>query len=301
MTFPLDWSTKIHFMSPLFGAVLCKTTDPEKKLIQSWIEVHGISCFDVNPKNWKDYPNGIKLLKQPSPELAKELLQWSIEPILIGDFTSSELDLYKKTGVSFYFEKPLLKISELPIFPTTDQKLKFIIYTKDPLFDHQIQSILKSIGHEIFIEGIFEELVHKMKFLNHYILILDWDKIPTPLFKIAETFEELKKNRSFLLIGLKDFLKDNLYQDLKSGISGISNLLIPKEELIPTLLSSFPIQWEKNGTEYQKEIKRFRFEFQEKKIPIQISLEETFLESKKESNEATKQILNLFNWLRKEN
>lgn len=297
MTFPLDWSTKIHFMSPLFGAVLCKTTDPEKKLIQAWIEVHGISCVEVNPKNWKDYPNGIKLFIKPSPELAKELLEWSIEPLLIGDFSATELESYKKTGVSFYFNDSILKISELPVFPATEQKLKFIIYTKDPLFDHQIQSIIKSMGQEFFVEGRFEELVHKMKFINNYILILDWDKIPTPIFKIVETFEELKKTRSFLLLGLKDFLKDNLYQDLKSGISGISNVLIQKEELIPTLLSSFPIQNEKNGKEIQKETKRFKIEFQEKKIPIRISLDETFFENRIEPNDKTKQILNLFNWL----
>lgn len=284
-------------MSPLFGAVLCKTTDPEKKLIQAWIEVHGISCVEVNPKNWKDYPNGIKLFIKPSPELAKELMEWSIEPLLIGDFSATELESYKKTGVSFYFNDSILKISELPVFPATEQKLKFIIYTKDPLFDHQIQSILKSMGQEFFVEGRFEELVHKMKFINNYILILDWDKIPTPIFKIVETFEELKKTRSFLLLGLKDFLKDNLYQDLKSGISGISNVLIQKEELIPTLLSSFPIQNEKNGKEIQKEIKRFKIEFQEKKIPIRISLDETFFENRVEPNDKTKQILNLFNWL----
>lgn len=300
MTFPRDWSTKIHFMPSLFGAVFTTLSEKDKSLVKAWFETKGYKCNEVHAKNWKDYPEGIRIFSKHSPTLAKELLEWTIEPLLIGNFSDKELDEYKETGVSFYFNKSIFKISELETEPYFDKKLNFTIFTKDFNFDHHLENILKSMGQAFSTEGNFEHLVQRLKLQSNHILILDWDNVPLPYPKTCEILKKLKQEKSFLLIGLKDFLKENLYNDLKAGISETSNLLIPKTELLETLLSSFPILSKENKRDSSKiQQKRIHFEFQEKTVPIGILLEEVPNQKDTSEEKKAKNILEMFDWLTK--
>ncbi len=71
-------------MDSLFGAVLTQLPELEKNLLVSWLQVQGFVVKECTQKTWKDHPDSLRLFSKPTPEIAKELLDWGIEPISHG-------------------------------------------------------------------------------------------------------------------------------------------------------------------------------------------------------------------------
>ncbi|EOQ95909.1 hypothetical protein LEP1GSC195_2143 [Leptospira wolbachii serovar Codice str. CDC] len=285
-------------MDSLFGAVLTQLPDLEKNLLVSWLQVQGFVVKECTQKTWKDHPDSIRIFSKPTPEIAKELLDWSIEPILCGNFTKEEKEIYKNIGVSLLWEKPYTEIHTLPCKTLPMSKLTWVVYTKDQTLDKHLSVFLKSMGQTVFTEGSIEFLYKRIQTGPCHFLILDWD-VMDPRTVIPE-LSKLKREKQFLSIGIKDFMKEHLYRDLKTGIGTISEVLVSKSDFWDVLLHSFPLSEESKERSDWKEISnsvsKLSFTFQEKQIPIAMQLVETTVLKKTPVFPQIQNLLDLYNW-----
>ncbi|MBL0953533.1 MAG: hypothetical protein IBJ01_02055 [Leptospira sp.] len=285
-------------MDSLFGAVLTQLPEREKELMIAWLQVNGSVVKECTSKNWKDFPDCVRVFSKPSPDLAKELLDWSIEPILCGQFSKEEKKEYKSAGVSFLWDKPFQKIHTLPLHPEPEKKLTWIVCTKDQILDQNISRVLKSLGYSVFTESNPEFLLKRLLVGPCHFLVLDWDKIDTKL--LIPNLEKIKREKPFLSIGIKDFNRENLFRDLKMGISGISEVLIDGKDFWKVFLDSFPLTeeqvTEKHWKESVKSVSKLTFTFQEKRIPVSMKLNEVTTLSADQTFQSTKDHIDLFRW-----
>lgn len=285
-------------MDTLFGAVLTQLPDLEKNLIVSWLQVQGLVVKECTQKTWKDHPDSIRLFSKPTPEIIKELLDWSIEPILCGNFTKEEKENYKNMGASLLWEKPYSEIHTLPYKTLPMSKLTWVVYTKNQLLDKHLSVFLKSMGQTVFAEGSLDFLVKRIQMGPCHFLILDWDVLDPKT--VVPELSKLKSEKQFLSIGIKDFMKEHLYRDLKTGIVTISEVLVSFSDFWNVLLHSFPMSEESKEQETWKEtsksVSKLSFTFQEKQIPIAMQLTETTVLKKKLSHPQIQNLLDLFHW-----
>lgn len=285
-------------MNTLFGAVLTQLPDLEKNLIVSWLQVQGLVVKECTQKTWKDHPDSIRLFSKPTPEIIKELLDWSIEPILCGNFTKEEKENYKNMGASLLWEKPYSEIHTLPYKTLPMSKLTWVVYTKNQLLDKHLSVFLKSMGQTVFAEGSLDFLVKRIQMGPCHFLILDWDVLDPKT--VVPELSKLKSEKQFLSIGIKDFMKEHLYRDLKTGIGTISEVLVSFSDFWNVLLHSFPMSEESKEQETWKEtsksVSKLSFTFQEKQIPIAMQLTETTVLKKKLTHPQIQNLLDLFHW-----
>ncbi|PJZ85518.1 hypothetical protein [Leptospira harrisiae] len=285
-------------MDTLFGAVLTQLPDTEKNLIVTWLQVQGFVVKECTGKTWKDHPDSIRLFSKPTPEIAKELLDWSIEPILCGSFTKEEKEYYKDNGVSLLWENPFTKIHTLPSKSLPLSKLTWVIYTKDQNFDKHLSVFLRTMGQTVYTEGNLEFLLKRIQTGPCHFLILDWDVIDPHI--TVPGLSKLKSEKQFLSIGIKDFMKEHLYRDLKTGIGNISEVLVSKSDFWNVLIHSFPLAEESkiqtNWKETTKSVSKLSFTFQEKKIPVSMQLTDTTIIKNEMVFPETENLLGLFSW-----
>lgn len=285
-------------MDSLFGAVLTQLPDTEKNLIVTWLQVQGFVVKECTQKTWKDHPDSIRLFSKPTPEITKELLDWSIEPILCGNFTNEEKEIYKNIGTSLLWDKPYSEIHTLPCKTLPMSKLTWVVYTKNQTFDKHLSVFLKAMGQTVFTEGSMEFLFKRIQTGPCHFLILDWDVID-PKTSVPE-LSKLKREKQFLSIGIKDFMKEHLYRDLKTGIGNISEVLVSKSDFWNVLLNSFPLGEETKALTDWKEtstsVSKLSFTFQEKQIPIAMQLTETTILKRTFVYPQIQNLLDLFRW-----
>ncbi|EOQ88436.1 hypothetical protein LEP1GSC202_2320 [Leptospira yanagawae serovar Saopaulo str. Sao Paulo = ATCC 700523] len=286
-------------MDSLFGAVLTQLPDLEKNLLISWLQVNGSVVKECTYKNWKDFPDSIRLFSKPSPELTKELLDWSIEPILCGKFSQEEKVYYQSAGVSLLWDKPFSQINSFPIHKLPEKKLTWIVCTKNPNFDQNISTFLKSLGYQVFIEVNPEYLIKRLLVGPCHFLILDWDNLDAKT--LVPSLQKIKREKPFLSLGIKDFDKEHLYRDLKMGISVISEVLVGMKEFWNIFLESFPLSEEfaeiKQWKESSYAITKLSFSFQEKRIPVSMKQTETTILKANPIQEDHVHRIDLFRWL----
>ncbi|WP_411823191.1 hypothetical protein [Leptospira sp. 'Mane'] len=288
-------------MIPLFGAVLIsQSSEKDGKLLQAWLKYHSLTVTEVHSKNWKDHSSGVLFFSKPTPELAKELLEWSIEPLLFGSFTESEKENYRIAGVSLLWQEDGNSFTDFPIFPANASSTNWAVFSGRPRFDKHLFSLLRAMGEVAYTEGVFEHLVARIKTSPIHLVLLDWDVVPAPISKSVEILKSIQKEKQVLFLGLKNFEKENLYRDLSQGISEISPSLFNDSEILEVISRSLPItKKEEIPKSNSVGFKKLVFEFQEKKIPVRYGIEERFEESAGPDPEQKKirNIRKLFTWL----
>ncbi|TGN20564.1 response regulator transcription factor [Leptospira idonii] len=287
-------------MVPLFGAVLTSLPENDRNLVSAWLRYSGLHLKEVNAKNWKDHSEGILFFSKSSPELAKELLEWSIEPLLCGNFDEQEKLNYYESGASLLWEESCRSVNSLPSYPPNLSYTNWAVYTANPIFDKHISTLLRSLGETVYVEGKFEHLLKRIQTSPIHLAILDWDSLGSSLPQCIERLKSIHKERQTLFLGLKDFDRDHLYRDLSLGISQISPSLFSGKDLLEVLARSLPVRKEREEENTRtSEFRRIKFEFQEKNLPMRYELteerEKTVLENKEDTN--VKNVRNLFRWL----
>lgn len=285
-------------MDSLFGAVLTQLPDAEKNLIVTWLQVQGLVVKECTQKTWKDHPNSIRLFSKPTSEIVQELLDWSIEPILCGSFTNEEKEIYKNLGASLLWEKSYSEIHTLPYKTLPMSKLTWVVYTKNQILDKHLSVFLKSMGQTVFTEGSLDFLLKRIQTGPCHFLILDWDVLDPKT--VIPDLSKLKREKQFLSIGIKDFMKEHLYRDLKTGITTISEVLVSQSDFWNVLLHSFPMSEEskeqETWIETSRSVSKLSFTFQEKQIPITMQLTENTVFKKKLAHPQIQNLLDLFHW-----
>ena len=263
-------------MVPLFGAILTSSeNEASMELLLSFLRYQGLKADSVNAKNWKDKDEGIRVFSKPTPMLAAELLEWSIESLLYGNFTDAELEAYFDIGVVQNWKEPITSLFHMPIFMLKPGSVFWSICTGHPKFDRILSFILRSFGQNVSVEGEFSHLISRIRTNPVNIVIFDWDQKYDGIKNQISKLKTLKEQKEFLVIGLKDFGRDNLYRDLAYGITEISPSLFSYGEIIEVIVRSFPIfpirTQNKNESE---DFKKILFEFQEKSKPVRYSVVE---------------------------
>jgi hypothetical protein len=288
-------------MVPLFGAILCS---PESMsgidLVTARLKLEGLPAYQVNSKHWKDDRDGIRIFTKPSPSLAKELLDWSIEPLLYGKFTDSEKESYIDAGVSLLWEKEIEFLFEMPIFMMKQGPCYWSICTSNPVFDKHLAIILKSFGQLVSIEGEINHLIARLRTNPINIVMIDWDQPHLELQKNIAQLRKLRQEKEILFLGIKNFDKDNLYRDLAYGISEISPSLFPITEIIEIIVNSLPVSPKQNETPNKRNsFRKLEFDFQEKTKPTRYRLVDSFKEQRSDAKEEiqSQSLVSMYRWL----
>lgn len=288
-------------MVPLYGAILCSTeTESHLDLILARFKMEGLPAHHVNPKNWKDDREGIRVFTKVSPPLAKELLDWSIEPLLYGSFSAEEKEGFLKEGVSLLWDRPITELFQMPIFMMKQSSCFWTICTSHPKVDKHLGLILKSFGQLVSIEGEPEQLISRLRTSPVNLAVLDWDQKQLELQSKIPILKKIKQEKEILFLGIKDFEKDHLYRDLAYGISEVSPSLFSITEIIELIVRSLPVHPTNSEILRQRtSIRKLEFEFQEKKKPTRYKLVDSYTEEGTESKEKIeiKNLVTVFKWL----
>jgi hypothetical protein len=288
-------------MVPLFGAILCSSeSEFELDLIHSRLKLAGLPTQAVSHKNWKDAGEGIKIFSKSTPSLARELLDWSVEPLLYGNFTDTEKENYISHGVSLLWQEPITSLFELPLFMMKQGPCFWSVCTSNPSFDKHIAIILKSFGQLVSVEGETDHLISRLRTNPVNIVLIDWDEPSLDLQKIISTLRKLKEEKQILFIGIKNFEKENLYRDLAFGISEISPSLFSYAEILSIIVHSLPVlPKQTKGDLNRVSFRKLEFEFQEKTKPTRF----TTVDCQEETNVLTNEEISqkafraLYKWL----
>ncbi|TGL56652.1 hypothetical protein EHQ58_15750 [Leptospira ognonensis] len=288
-------------MVPLYGAILCSTeTESHLDLILARLKMEGLPAHHVNPKNWKDEREGIRVFTKVSPSLAGELLEWSIEPLLYGSFSSSEKEGYIKEGVSLLWDRPITELFQMPIFMMKQSSCFWSICTSHPKVDKHLGLILKSFGQLVSIEGEPDQLISRLRTSPINLVILDWDQKQLELQSKIPILRKLKEEKEILFLGIKNFEKDHLYRDLAYGISDVSPSLFSITEIVELIVRSLPVHPPNSQTLRKRtSIRKLVFEFQEKIKPTRYKFIDSYLEEGNDSREQIeiKNLVLVFQWL----
>ncbi len=288
-------------MIPLFGAILLSPdSEPQADLITAYLKLSGLGGIMANTRSWKDDKEGIRIFAKPTPALARELLDWSIEPMLYGKFSDQQKDAYLAEGSTLLWEEPLSSLFRLPLFFQKQTVCHWSVLTSNPKFDKHIALALKSFGQIVTVEGDLAQLISKLRTSPTHIVIIDWDQSNLDLKTSIPILRKLKEEKQILFLGIKNFEKDFLYRDLTYGISEISPSLFSENEIFEVIIRSLPVF--PNHTKPTERVEQFRkleFEFQEKFKPTRYKLIDSSNIQKVESNDmiAIESLVNVYRWL----
>jgi len=288
-------------MVPLFGAILCSSeSEAQIDLLLARMKLEGLSAFYATAKSWKDEKDGIRIFSKVSPALAKELLEWSIEPLLYGKFSDTEKEAFIRTGVTLSWEREISDFFQMPFYMMKPGPIEWSICTGNQKLDKHLALILKSFGQSVSVEGEMSHLISRLRTSSVNLALIDWDQKNFELQKNILQLKKIRQEKETLFIGIKNFDKDNLYRDLTYGISEVSPSLFPLSEIIEIVVRSLPILpdlSEVKGRKYP--IRKLAFDFQEKIKPTRYKLIEEFIEEKTDSpiNTQTRSLVSLYEWL----
>lgn len=267
-------------MNPLFGAILLSAEyEPYLSLLSEVLKANGLQSQLVLPKNWKDKGEGIHIFAKFNPELVKELLDWGIEPLLLGDIPENQLSDMIDSGLSLHWKLSIHSLFQLPLYPLPREDLHWAIFTKSRAYDRRLEIILNTFGQSVTSDGDFDHFLLRLRQAPPQIAILDWDQLPMDIKKAVESLKKLKETKQILFFGIKNFQKEHLYRDLRLGITDLSPGLWSREEFLASVVHSFPLKdaQRKAKSPLGQPIKKIEFAFQEQTKPIRYQVLENVL------------------------
>ncbi len=288
-------------MVPLFGAILCsQDSETQLDLILARLNYEGLKAKHVNPKNWKDVTDGIRVFTKSNFELARELLDWSIEPLLYGNFSPTDKEAYQSIGVTLCWDRDISDLFHLPLFMLKPGSCFWSICTSNPRLDKHLSLILKSFGQIVFTEGDPDHLISRLRTNPIQLVILDWDQKQLEIQSKIPLLKKLKQEKEMLFIGIKNFDKENLYRDLSLGISEISPSLFNQREILEVIVRSLPVIPQKvQNSSIPSSFRKLEFDFQEKIKPTRYRVIEVNMEDNSKGKDETEidSLVSVFQWL----
>lgn len=176
-----------------------------------------------------------------------EFLNWSIQVQIIGRLSYEEKRAASISGLTSFWNLDKYSIQSMTAvyFKQIEEiyPIHTLVWTDNKNFNHKIKSVLRSFSvNEITTNNVdyaFQAL--KEKFFD--LLILDWDSTGIEVIRLLREFRNIKSTLNYFpkVIGIKDFTKMNIFQDLTMGIKDFCPVLFSAAEVMDLLVDSLPI------------------------------------------------------------
>ncbi|WCL50559.1 hypothetical protein [Leptospira sp. GIMC2001] len=229
-------------------AVISWNLNPtELKFLKAYMEWKGFKIDSVLsnseiPSLSENDPDKFFLFINPNILRIQEIFDWSLEFIVAGKASQDEKNLFVKNGIARYWDISLgLNLLPLEILNTYNRSLLFWVFTGDSNLDRLIKSILVTYGLRVLVPLAAEHLAQNILQEKPDCIILDWDYF---LENDKNFYTNLEKVRSRIgilppILGIKDFQKPGIANELKYGISKFSFHSLSRPHLIQNLIYSF--------------------------------------------------------------
>lgn len=223
----------------------------EKKFLNAYLEWRGIQVIKAHSsaslaqlEKEKDEKSELACLvwDQPVEERISELLDSDRELLFIGRSSEDLRKTWIGWGIARYFSG-METLHTLPVFyksvtpNPSAQAVVFWIYTGHIWMDRILRTMLRSFGHRVILPLEAGHLFHHLDSEKPDIVILDWDSVRGEDKNFFQNLENYSLTKNLpLFLGLKDFNKQGLSQDLTKWISKFSTLTFPRERIAGALL-----------------------------------------------------------------
>lgn len=176
-----------------------------------------------------------------------ECVNWSIEVQVIGRLTYEEKRAASISGVTSFWnlEKYSIQSMTSGYFQKADEiyPIHALIWTDNKNFNHKLKSILHSFSVNEIATNNSDYAFSALREKYFDLLILDWDTTGIEIIRLLREFRNIKSTLNYFprVIGIKDFSKMNIFQDLSMGIKDFCPVLFSQAEVLDLLVDSFPI------------------------------------------------------------
>ncbi|MCC5816341.1 MAG: hypothetical protein JJT78_16440 [Leptospira sp.] len=237
------------FQASIQSICIWGLSQPEKKFLNAYLDWRGLNAIKAHSTSGlpelesrieasNDKP--CLIWEQPSEERIRELLDAGQEILFLGRMTNLQKKIWLKLGVSRIFER-VESINQLPIFfsKPNHQSAVFWIYTGSSWMDQILKTMIHSFGHRTINPLESSHLFYQMESEKPDIVILDWDRCIEEDKSFFQRLESFSKSHSLpYFLGMKDYNKQGLSQDLMKWISKFSFVTFPRERLPGALVLS---------------------------------------------------------------
>ncbi len=225
----------------------------ERKFLYAYLEWKGF-CLETQAKlsssqrksffasGTKNLQKTVSIWENANPARIQNLIEEGWELLIIGKPGVPKKKQYIRQGVGRLYEGVLTELSLS--FPTSDSStsLLFWIYTGEIWLDRILQQFFRSMGHRSILPLDPNHLFETLSWARPDLLILDWDSIfqhhPGFLQKL-ERFSQ--KNFLPIILGIKDYQKENISTDLTRKISRFGRINLPRNRLFSSIVYSFQL------------------------------------------------------------
>lgn len=221
---------------------------PEWKVLESLIQLlqGNIVHSGHHPNPGKLKTGDCVIVGNVQSREIKKWVDWGFITTSIGRFTETQKQtLYKENVVSLW---DLEKNALTEIVPLLYNGFQL---PREPVIllwseKHKVTEILKRItaflGIHLVITSNPDYALNFLEENKAELLVLDWDANGIEIEQTISTLLELKTKLIELptIVGLKDFSRQNLFQDLSTGIKEFCSYLFSYREVIELFLHSLP-------------------------------------------------------------
>lgn len=178
--------------------------------------------------------------KSPTDSRIRELLEVNMEVLGMGRINHGKKKELTRLGLGRFFES-MDVMNQLPLefLPPREKSLVFWVFTGKRWLDSILLSLIRSYGHRALnpLEG--HHFFHQIREERPDIAILDWDYFLEEDRSFFNHLSAYSSNHPLpFFLGIKDFNKQGISQDLSKWISKYSFVSFPYERLINVLVFS---------------------------------------------------------------
>ena len=228
-------------------AVSC--TSEEKKFILSCFELEKVKVIHWSREfSIPGLKKGEILFVESFDRLAlSEFVNWSIQVQVIGRLSYEEKRSASISGITSYWNLDKYSIQSMSsgFFKRTEEiyPMQALVWTDNKNFNHKIKSVLRSFSINEITTNNTDYALQALREKYFDLLILDWDTTGIEVIRLLREFRNIKSTLNYFprVIGIKDFSKMNIFQDLTMGIKDFCPILFSQAEVMELLVDSLPI------------------------------------------------------------
>lgn len=176
-----------------------------------------------------------------------DFFNWSIHVQVIGRLSYEEKRAASISGLTSFWNLDKYSIQSMAggYFKRTEEicPIHALIWTDNKNYNHKLKSILRSFSITEITTNNSDFAFQTLKEKYFDLLILDWDTTGIEIIRLLREFKNIKSNLNYFprVIGIKDFSKMNIFQDLTMGIKDFCPILFSASEVMELLVDSLPI------------------------------------------------------------
>ena len=192
-------------------------------------------------------PKEVLFLDSFDRSALNELLSWSIQVQVIGRLSYEEKRSASISGLTSFWNLDKYSIQSMVsgFFKRVDEiyPIHALVWTDNKIFNHKLKSVLRSFSVNEITTNNSDYAFQALREKYFDLLILDWDTTGIEVIRLLREFKNIKSSLNYFprVIGIKDFTKMNIFQDLMMGIKDFCPVLFSSAEVMDLLVDSLPI------------------------------------------------------------